>query len=180
MDLRAIVISLRKFRKWHRSLGLGLALFLLVSAVTGMLLGLKKEVDWIQPPTQRGMAVELNQWLPLAKLDSIAILALHSAHTEELGNTVDRIDVRPSKGIVKVLFKKRDWEVQLEGGTGKVLSIARRHSDLIERIHDGSIVSNTFKLFSMQGLGLGLLILMISGIWLYFGPKKVRRSRRNS
>ncbi len=88
------------------------------------------------------------------------------------------MDARPSKGIVKVLFKNGYWEVQVDASTGKVKSIARRHSDWIEALHDGSIVSHIFKLVSMNLIGFGLLFLIGSGLWLWYGPKLIRQRKK--
>ena len=49
----SIVQSLRKLRKLHRFLGLSVALILLISALTGIVLALKKDIDILQPPTQK-------------------------------------------------------------------------------------------------------------------------------
>jgi hypothetical protein len=87
------------------------------------------------------------------------------------------MDVRPDKGIIKVLFKNGYWEVQVDGQTGKVLSVAQRHSDWIEHIHDGSIVNDVFKLAYTNILGIGLFVLAASGLWLWYGPKVIRRSK---
>ena len=88
------------------------------------------------------------------------------------------MDVRPSKGIAKVLFKEGNWEVQIDGTSGEVKSIAKRYSDWIESLHDGSIISDLFKLISMNLLGIGVLFLMGTGIWLWYGPKVVREMKR--
>ena len=159
-------------------MGIILAIFLLISAVTGMLLSLKKEVDLLQPPTQKGSSKSLDTWKPLSELATIATTTFHEQYPDQIDNTIDKMDVRPSKGVVKVLFEKGYWEVQVDGTSGEVKSIARRHSDWIEHLHDGSIISDGFKLVSMNTLGLGLLILMGSGLWLWYGPKQVRKMRR--
>jgi uncharacterized iron-regulated membrane protein len=93
------------------------------------------------------------------------------------GNEIDRMDVRPGDGIIKVLFKAGYWEAQVDGKTGKVLSVAQRHSDWIEHLHDGSIVNDFFKLGYVNVLGLGLMLLAITGVWLWHGPKVIRRSK---
>ena len=110
----------------------------------------------------------------MVHIDSVARMALYSAYPEQSQNPVDRFDVRPSKGIVKVLFEKGYWEVQVDGTNGEVKSIARRHSDWIEALHDGSIINDFFKLISMNILGVGLLFLIGSGLWLWYGPKRLR------
>ena len=70
---------------------------------TGILLLLKKDIDWIQPPTQLGSAAE-----PSVTFDRI----LEVARTvPEAGisswDDIDRIDVRPSDGMLKVRGKNR-------------------------------------------------------------------------
>ena len=65
-------------------------------------------------------------------------MADYSKETNEI--EIDRIDVRPEKGIVKFTFKSNFYEIQLDGVTGNLLQIELRRSDFIEKIHDGSIV----------------------------------------
>lgn len=170
----------RRTRWWrpvHHYLGLCVALLLFISAATGLLLGWKKNVDLLQPPTQKGAAESLEQWLPLSRLEAAAVEAMRA---DVPGNFhVDRIDVRPDKGIAKVTFKPGYWEVQVDGATAAVLSVERRYSDLIEQIHDGSIISDLFKLVSMNLLGLGILALILSGLWLWYGPWRIRRIKRS-
>lgn len=164
----------------HRWLGVALALFLIISASTGILLGWKKNSNLIQPNTQKGTSTELSEWLDAHKIAEIAHNKisnhLNISNIEEIG--IDKMDYRPSKGIVKVLFDKGYWEVQVDGKTGEVLSVARRHSDWIESLHDGSIISQTFKWISMNILGIGLLLLILAGVWLWYGPKIIRKNRK--
>jgi uncharacterized iron-regulated membrane protein len=88
------------------------------------------------------------------------------------------MDIRPSKGIVKILFEDGNWEVQVDGKSGEVLSIDKRYSDWIESLHDGSIISDGFKLVSMNFLGMGLLFLIFTGLWLWYGPRRIRIKKR--
>lgn len=177
MKAKHYINSLREFRVWHRILGVVLALFIIISASTGILLSLKKEIAILQPPTQKGIVTELKEWKSLEELTKTAQDAL-AAEQPEIFTTVDRLDVRPSKGIVKVLFENGWWEVQIDGKNGEVLSVAKRHSDWIEALHDGSIVSDVFKLITMNLLGFGLLVMVLSGLWLWYGPKMFRRSKK--
>ncbi|MEJ2005854.1 MAG: hypothetical protein P8X57_13055 [Cyclobacteriaceae bacterium] len=57
-----------------------------------------------------------------------------------------------------------------------------RRSDFIENLHDGSIVDNIanipggyFKLFYTTLTGLALLTFTITGFWLWYGPKHMRK-----
>ena len=172
------VKRIRLSRKWHRFIGTSLAFFLLISSVTGILLSLKKEIPILQPPTQKVEIKDGMVWMSIEKLSSMSDKIFHSTYPDQVNNKINRIDFRPSKGIAKFIYKDGDWEVQLNGFTGEKLSIARRHSDWIERLHDGSIVSDIFKLISMNILGLGLLLMILSGLWLWYGPKRYRQIRR--
>jgi len=173
-----LVSSIRTFRKYHKYLGIGLAIILLVSAVTGLLLGWKKDAAWIQPPSQKGQSTALEEWMPTHQLAKLASDALAEAHPEQATNPIDRLDVRPGKGMAKVLFEHGYWEVQIDGTTGAILSIDKRYSDFIEQIHDGSIISDPFKLGAMNILGIGLAIMIITGLWLWYGPRRVRAMKR--
>lgn len=172
------VKRLRKYRVYHKYIGLALGILLLISAVTGFFLGWKKNADILQPATQKGASKEMTDWKPTAELAEIAIQHLYQNYPQQKGNPIDRLDFRPSKGIVKVLFEQNWWEVQVDCTTGEVLSTAKRHSDWIERIHDGSIISDLFKLILMNILGVGLTIMILTGLWLWYGPKLVRRLRK--
>ncbi len=176
--LKKYIQSLRSFRKFHRYTGLLIAVLLLISAVTGILLSLKKDIDIIQPPTQKGVSKDLATWKSIDELSQLATAAFYKEYPTQEGNEIDRLDVRPSKGIAKVLFEEGNWEVQIDGTSGEVKSIAKRYSDWIESLHDGSIISDLFKLFSMNILGIGVLFLISSGVWLWYGPKVVREMKR--
>lgn len=172
-DTSKLAKSIRGYRKWHKYFGLSIAVFLLISALTGILLGWKKNVELIQPPTQNGITTNMLVWQPVERLAEKAIEAVDSLG---LGpDNFDRIEYRPTKGIAKVIFDTGSWEVQVDATSLEVLSVAKRHSDWIEHLHDGSIISDTFKLISMNVLGFGLVILLVTGVWLWMGPRRIRK-----
>lgn len=175
------VRMLRSFRRVHTALAVPLLVLVVVSAVTGIALAWKKNVDTLQPPTRSGQATELGDWRPLPRLAATAraALAAEIGSDDPAALTPDRLDVRPGDGIVKVLFPGA-WEVQLDGATAEVLSVARRHADWIETLHDGSIISGGFKLVAMNALGVGLLALSVTGFWVWYGPRRIRRERRRA
>ena len=176
--LENYISSLRNFRVWHRYTGLTLIILLVISSITGILLAWKKNSATLQPKTQKGISADLTTWKPLRELADVAQLALVTYDEGQKNNVIDRMDVRPKKGIVKVLFKKGYWEVQVDGTNGEIRSISQRHSDWIEALHDGSIISDSFKLISMNFLGVGLMFLMGTGFWLWYGPKKIRALKK--
>ncbi|MBX2914026.1 MAG: PepSY domain-containing protein [Cyclobacteriaceae bacterium] len=178
MALQNLVHRLRQFRAWHHWVGISVALFMLITSITGVLLGWKKNIEVLQPATLKGTSKNLNDWVSFNVIASAAIHAVDSVvgHSIE----IDRMDVRPDKGMIKVTFKKGYWEAQIDAANGKVLSVAQRHADWIEHVHDGSIISDGFKLLYTNYIGFGLLMLSITGFWLWYGPRRIRKAKHGS
>jgi uncharacterized iron-regulated membrane protein len=181
--LQRLVKRTRDYRKLHRFIGSGLFVFFFITAITGLLLGWKKHSGgYILPNTERGASTDLKEWLPLDSLKSIAQNTIRKKMPAQ-PITIDRMDVRPDKGTVKISFKEHYHEVQVDGSTGKVLAVNLRKSDIIEQLHDGSILdfafdsNGTIKVFYTTVLGLGLLTLTISGFWLWYNPKRIRKMK---
>ena len=178
---------LRILRKLHRQIAIFLFAFFLIISITGLLLGWKKNsFGIILPPTSKGVSTDLKTWLPLDSLQTIAVTTLHDSISKTLSSDIERIDARPSKGIVKFVFNDDYWEIQLDGTTGNVLQINRRKSDIIENIHDGTILdflfntkNDQFKLSYTTIMGLALLALTGTGFWLWYGPKRIRQQKQN-
>ena len=83
---------------------------------------------------------------------------------------IDRIDIRVDKGIAKIRAKS-GWEVQLDTETADVLHVAYRRSDLIETIHDGSFFADFVKLYIFLPIGILLIIMWGTGIYLFLLPR---------
>ncbi len=167
-------MKLSKLNRYLHRWGAILALVpIVVIIVSGVVLQLKKDVASIQPPTQRGIGSQLS-----ISFDRILEVAKNVPQAEIASwDDVDRLDVRPSKGMVKVR-SKNGWEIQIDTHTGEVLQVAVRRSDLIESIHDGSYFHDRFKLWVFLPAGLILVVLVITGLYLFFLPHLARRKRR--
>ena len=139
---------------------------------SGIVLQLKKESAYIQPPTQSGAGTE-----PAIGFERILEVARTVPEAEiESWEDVDRLDVRPGKGVVKVQCKNR-YEVQIDTETSEILQVAFRRSDLIESIHDGSYFNEHFKLWVFLPAGIVLAALLITGVHLFLLPHLARRKR---
>ena len=177
---------IRALRWLHRKLAIFLFVFFLVMSVTGLLLGIKKQTKLLAP-TEKGGSRNLSDWLSFDSLAKNAIAYLRDSVDPALSPEIDRMDVRPGNGIVKFRFRNHYHGLQLDGATGKVLSTEIRRSDFIEQIHDGSILDSLFGLKQDQVkvsytviMGLSLFMLVVSGFWLWYGPKRLRRLRRQN
>ena len=164
---------LRKIHYWG-SFSIALPLIIMIGA--GLLLMVKKEFDWIQPPSQKGIERQL---VPMASMQDLfdAASAVEVAEFTRW-DQLQRADLKPGKGIIKFV-SKTDWEVQIDTHTTEVLSIAQRRSDVIESIHDGSFFADWVKLWVFLPAGIGLFVLWVSGIYLFtFTEYKKRRNHR--
>lgn len=175
----------RAFRWLHRKIAVPLLIFFFIMSLTGLLLGLKKNTGLLAP-TQKGTAPGLAGWIPLDSLEKIAIRTFRDSISAGHPAELDRIDIRPDKGIAKFSFKGNYHGLQIDGVTGRILLVERRASDLIEDIHDGSILDNLVgtdaeqvKVVYTSVMGLSLLLLVISGFWLWYGPKRIRHVKRH-
>ncbi len=176
---------LRIFRKVHRTTGAALFLFFFFISVTGLLLGWKKHSgDILLSKSYTGSSTNLQDWLPIDSLHSLANTYLLKSVSPELSTKIDRIDIRKEKGMVKFVYTDHIWGLQLDGATGKLLHVERRYSDLIENVHDGSILdnylgtsNNQVKVIYTSVMGIALLIFTITGFWLWYGPKRMRANK---
>lgn len=160
-------------RKIHRWGALIAALPLLVIITSGVTLQLKKNVSWIQPPTQQGSSTE-----PLLPWDKILSITATVPEAEvQSWQDIDRLDVRPQSGILKVRCKN-EWEVQIDTASGEILSSFERRSDWIESIHEGSWFHEKAKLGIFLPAGLILCILWGTGVYLWLLPHLFRRRRK--
>ena len=184
MDSKKQAKLIRFFRSIHRKIAIFLFLFFLIISVSGLLLGWKK-MTGLLAPTEKGVSSNPADWLPVDSLHKLAVKYLHDSVHEVLSSEIDRVDIRPSRGIVKFVFTNHYWGLQLDCTSGRLLLIEKRNSDLIEDIHDGSILDRLFETGerSMLGyttiMGISLFMLTLTGFWLWYGPKRLRKMKKN-
>lgn len=170
---------LRISRKIHRITGAGLFIFFIVVAITSVLLGWKKHSNGlIQSENFKGTSSNLQEWKSLDSLKIYAIKTLQDSISTDISTEIDRIEIKEKNGMLKFFFKNHYWAIQTDGVTGKALHVEYRLSDLIEDLHDGSILdkwiktdSDIFRLIYSSILGMALLLFSITGFWMWYGPK---------
>lgn len=180
--------TIRLFRKIHRQMAVFLFIAFFIMAGTGLLLGWKKNSGGlILAKTEKGTTTDLSDWLPLSELQSNAVIFLHDSVNSKFSTEIDRIDVRPDKGIVKIIFTDHYTGLQIDGATGRVLKVEQRRSDLIEHIHDGTIVdrwlnieNGWIKLIYTTIMGFALILFTITGFWIWWGPKQLHKMKEKN
>ena len=180
--IQSNVLLLRKLRLIHRWLGIPLIIFFFIIGATSILLAWKKKAELL-PPTLKTKVEQVQDW---KSTSSLMELAQEEMVSRNLDPEIDRLDYRPDKGVVKVTFTSHFTEVQLDGYTGEILSVATRHSDWIEKVHDGSIVDYYFgqgegaKLTYSSLTAFGLILMSFTGFYLWFFPKKIRKLKNKA
>jgi uncharacterized iron-regulated membrane protein len=170
-------MSLTRFnRKTHKWGSIIIALPILIVIISGILLLLRKEFAVIQPPSQKGSSV-----IPTIAFEMILQKAITVPNAEIFSwQDIDRLDVRPKKGIVKVRAKN-GWEIQLDTANGEILQVMYRRSEWIESLHDGTFFHKSANLWLMLPSAIILLTLWLTGLYLFFFPyfRKTTRFKSN-
>ena len=157
----------------HKWLSIVIAIPLLMVFVTGSLLLTKKEFAFLQPPTTRGEST-----VPSISFDRVLSIVSSVEEAQiDSWDDVDRLDVRPSKGIIKIRARNR-IEIQVDSQSGDILQVATRRSDFIESIHDGTFFAKNANLWLMLPVAIIAIVMAITGIIMFFIPyfKKKRRT----
>ena len=163
----------RDTRKIHRIGAIIIALPFLIILITGLLLQVKKDVAWVQPISQVGVSN-----VPIISFEQILKISTSVPEAEITSwYDIDRLDVRPDKGMVKVRAINH-WEIQIDTKTGDILQVEFRRSDIIEALHDGSWFTDATKYWIFLPSGFIVLVLWVTGIYMYFLP--ILNKRRNA
>ena len=162
-------------RRWARSmfyahlwLGVAATGVLLLVSITGVLLNHKRALG-LMPDVSNEPAAELGGALPLATL---ATAAEGAVPADVAASGIDRMDVRPGDGLIKVRFDDpRVLEVTLDLHTAEVLDVGERNDVFLEKLHSGEIFGDLWILLS-DTAALFLIVLLVSGYWLWLYPKR--------
>jgi len=161
---------IRSLARWmfhtHVWIGVLATALLVVVSVTGIMLNHKDALGFM--PDAEAVGPGLEGSLPLADLVRAAESAAGNAAA---ASGVDRMDVRPDDGYVKVRFADRVvTEVTVALRSGEVLQVGERNDVFIEKLHSGEIFGDNWILLS-DALAIGLLLLLVSGTWMWLYPK---------
>jgi uncharacterized iron-regulated membrane protein len=151
---------MRIWRRLHGQLALLICLPLAFIAVTGVILQLRDQFEFIQPSLIQSSL----------KLDHPG-LTLKEIQTKFPG--LDQVIYRPQKNSLVVRYKD-GFEKHIHPQTGVVLKEAVRRTNLLIELHQGSWMGKFGQYFLHFTTGLGLCFLILSGLYLY--PFKRRDS----
>lgn len=162
---------LRSVARWmfHGHLWIGVVATFLVLAVsvTGIMLNHKQFLGYM-PETEYSNPDGFGRSLPLTELVNRANTAVPPA-VAEIG--VDRMDVRPDKGLVKVRYDDPDvHEVTVALDNGEILASGLRNDVFLEKLHSGEIFGDAWILLS-DFAAVALILLLVTGVWMWLYPR---------
>ena len=163
----------------HLWLGVIFTTALVVIAVTGILLNHKRGLG-LMPEVEHEPTQPFTAALPLSRLatialDTVARAAGGSGDTLDATVRVDRMDVRPRDGLVKVRMRDgASTEVTVDLATGRVLHVGPRGDVFLEKLHSGEIFGGLRWVLLSDAAAVALLITLITGYWLWLVPKRPR------
>ncbi|MDP1890627.1 MAG: PepSY-associated TM helix domain-containing protein [Gemmatimonadaceae bacterium] len=185
----------------HLWLGVLSTVALLTIAITGVLLNHKRGLG-LMADVQHQPTAALTEALPLERLARTALEAAPRNNREAAprddreaapradsatGNPdddanlalIDRMDVRPRDGLVKVRLRdKASTEVTIDLATGKVLHVGARGDVFLEKLHSGEALGGQKFVLLSDIAAVGLVLMLITGYWLWLFPKWPHRAAR--
>ena len=151
----------------HLWVGVVVGAILLVVSVTGVLLNHKRGLG-LMPEVEHTPSAPFEGALPLPAL--VRAAEGHAGPGVASGG-VDRMDVRPDDGLVKIRFRdRRVTEVTVDLATGGILHSGERHDVFLEKLHSGEIFGSRWVLLSDLA-AVAAMILVASGLVLWLVPK---------
>jgi uncharacterized iron-regulated membrane protein len=141
-------------RKWHRKVSLIIALPLLLVVLSGLVLQLRNQSEWIQPKT-----VSAPRGYEVIHFNRL-IQGLNISEKE-----VDQVIYRPGKNNISLRLKSGE-EIQVDPANGRVLKRAMRRTGWLIELHQGSIFGSIGQYGIFFLTGIGMVFLIITGVML--------------
>ncbi len=143
------------WRKTHRYVALFSTLPLIIVALSGVVLQLRNQFEWIQPSS---LSAELKRGSRFLTLEEI----LQTQDEKQ----VDQIIFRPTKNNL-TLRMKDGTDIQMNPSTGEVLKKAQRRTTFFIELHQGSWLGPYGQYLLYFPAALGLCYLILSGLMIY-------------
>lgn len=161
----------------HLWLGVIFTVVLTAISITGILLNHKRGLG-LMPDVAHEPSGQFATALPLSRLAEIGIAAGAPKGGIDL-RLVDRMDVRPRDGFVKVRLRDAaSTEATIDINTGRVLHVGPRGDAFLEKLHSGEIFGGRGVWLSDAG-AIALVVTLVTGIWLWLAPR-LHRSRESA
>ena len=160
----------------HLWLGVVFTIALTAISITGVLLNHKRGLG-LMPDVPHESDRPFSESLPLARLAELALDTVTRAaggdgEARDPERAIDRMDVRPRDGFVKVRMRDASsTEVTVDLATGRVLHVGPRGDVFLEKLHSGEIFGGLRWVLLSDAAAIALVVTLVTGYWLWLMPK---------
>ena len=174
---------LQKFRDLHKKFASVLFVFFFIIAFTASLLAFKSSFSTILYENNKAnVEASYHQFLPIDSLEGLATMQINKYAKTKFKQS-ERADVKLAKGSV-VFYYKDALSIQVSPIDGEAIIVEKKYGGIIQDIHDGAILDGLIKnksSFFKKGytliMGLSLLLLTITGTYLWYKPRLIKKNR---
>ncbi len=174
---------LQKFRNLHRKFASVLFVFFSIVAITASLLAFKSSFSTTLFENKKANTeARYDQFLGLDTLESLATAQINKFAKTKFTQS-ERADVKLAKGTV-VFYYKDALSIQVDPTNGAAILVEKKYGGIIQDIHDGAILdsliknkSSYFKKGYTLIMGFSLLLLTITGTYLWYKPRLIKKNR---
>ena len=167
----------------HLWLGVVSTIALIAIAITGILLNHKRGLG-LMPEVEHEPAGSFASAISVERMAYAALEAAPPASRPGWSpgdsvdvSLIDRMDLRPRDGLVKVRLRdKASMEMTVDINTGQVIHVGRRGDVFLEKLHTGEIFGGQPFVILSDIAAVSLVLALITGYWLWLVPKLSRRS----
>lgn len=154
---------IKNIRKLHELISIVSAPYLLLVIATGIFLLVRNDFNFIKPKLALtdSKSITLSHEEVLTKIKNINEIGINS------WSDVSHYRVYPNKGYILVRTKN-DYQIQVDGQTGYVLSYGPLRTNLLIRLHEGSFWGGKVGRYIFVAFSLLTMTLLITGIYLIF------------
>ena len=174
---------LQQCRNLHKKFASVLFVFFFLIGLTGSLLSFKSAfTKVIFENKEISGESKLTAILPLDSLETIATSTLNEKANTKFKKS-EKVEIKIAKGTV-LFYYKDAYSIQVNGASGAPVLIEKKFGGIIQDIHDGAILDSLFanklslskKVYSII-MGLSLLLLTITGTYMWYKPKMIKKNR---
>lgn len=171
----------------HLWLGVLSTIALIAISITGILLNHKRGLG-LMPDVPHEPTGAFTAALPMERLAYAALAAAPQAargdwkegDPVDIG-LIDRMDVRPRNGFVKVRLRdKASMEMTVDINSGTVIHTGRRGDVFLEKLHSGEIFGGLPFVILSDIAAVALVLTLLTGYWLWLVPKLSRGTREET
>ena len=174
---------LQNFRNLHKKFASVLFVFFFLIGLSGAMLAFKSVFSKTIYENNANKSTDAKvHFLPVDSLELLATTSLN-AYANTAFKHSEKVEIKVTKGSV-IFYYKNALSIQVNSNTGAPILIEKKFGGIIQDIHDGAILdgwienkSSIFKKGYSMIMGLSLLLLTITGTYLWYKPRLIKKQK---